>query len=156
MSDTVEIKTAGLDQLLKALKAAPPSARVGILADRTMRSNTHLGETNAGVGASAEFGSEHSPMRSFLRVPITDNLQNKMDESGALDEGVLKEVIRIGTVLPWLKKVAVLAEGIVAEAFETGGFGEWPAWRNPDYRNNTGMLLVDTQQLRNSISSEVK
>ena len=156
MSDdgtTLEVK--GLEGLLKALKARIPLARVGILAGKTVRGGGKSKEpNNAQIGAIHEFGGGNSPQRSFLRVPISEQLHVRLKKSGALTEAVLKDVVRSGTVIPWLKKVAVMAEGIVADAFDTGGFGKWlPS--NMKYKKNH-QTLVETQQLRNSITSEVK
>jgi phage gpG-like protein len=172
MSD--ELNTKGLDQLIKALKGEMPRARVGILGAKSTRSNVPVAggkslnvgvnprptkinfTTNAAVGAIHEFGGKNMPVRSFLRMPIADQLQKRMEASGAFDEDVLKMVVKEGTVLPWLKKIAVLAEAIVIESFATGGFGKWPAWRTPNYKNAGNQLLVDSGQLRDSITSEVK
>lgn len=151
-NDTVELK--GLEQLLKALKAKPPVARVGILGESGGRKQGNI--TNAEVGAAHEFGTSTLPQRSFLRVPISDHLEKKMGESGALDPDSMMAVIKQGTVLPWVKKMAILAEGIVAEAFQTSGFGKWAPWKNESYTNNTGQVLINTGQLQRSISSEVK
>lgn len=157
MSDTVELKTPGLDKLLKALKTKPPQTRVGILGDKTVRgkdSGPNAGRTNAEVGAAHEFGTTTLPQRSFLRIPISENLQKEMEKSGALDKDALNEVIKSGTLVPWMKKVAVIAEGIVADAFDTGGFGKWQP--SDMTRKKNHQTLIETQQLRNSITSEVK
>jgi hypothetical protein len=157
-SDTT-LNVEGLDKLLKALKSDMPTARVGILGEKNTRSSKGgSAPTNAEIGAAHEFGAPARglPQRSFLRVPLSENLQKKMESSGALDQDVMKAVLKQGTVIPWLKKIAVLAEGIVSEAFDTGGFGKWPKWKSPNYSNNANQLLVDTAQLRNSITSEVK
>jgi hypothetical protein len=151
--DTVNV--AGLDKLLKALKAKPPNARVGILGPKDARKEGEVG--NADIGAAHEYGDPGRglPQRSFLRIPLADNLQKAMESEGAFSEEELKEVLRSGSVMAWLKKVAVLAEGVVREAFDLEGPG-WPEWSDPDYENNTGKILQDTQQLRESIISEVK
>lgn len=162
MSDgetTLNVK--GLEQLVKALKAKPPKARVGIIGDKVTRDASGSARhqpTNADVGAVHEFGAPARGIvpRSFLRVPVSEHLDKEMENSGALDKQVLADVIREGSVTPWLRKVAVLAEKIVLEAFATGGFGKWAKWKTPGYTNNTGQLLMDTQQLRNSITHEVK
>lgn len=159
--DGVTINTKGLDQLLKALNARPPTARVGVLADTTARkNNTTKGSipTNAEVGAAHEFGAPARglPQRSFLRVPITDNLDKRLEQEGMTDEQALKDVIKSGSVLPWVKTVTAIAKGIVTEAFATGGFGKWKGWSDSHYSNNAGQLLVDTKQLRDSIVMEVK
>lgn len=148
------LNTKNLDNLMKALKENLSRARVGILGAKTTRKEP--GETNAGIGALHEFGTSKLPVRSFLRVPIADNLQKKMEASGAFDKDVLKEVVQQATMIPWLKKIAVLAEGIVAEAFQTGGFGKWTAWRTPGYKNYNNRILDDTGQLKDSITSDVK
>ena len=145
-----------LDGLIKALKDALPRARVGILGDKTIRREKSLSTTNAGIGAIHEFGGGGQPIRSFLRVPIAEHLQSRMDESGAFDKDALALVIKEQSVVPWVKKVATIAVGIVADAFDTGGFGKWPAWKTPGYKNNTGQILKNTQQLSESITSEVK
>lgn len=159
MSDTVKMNVKGLDQLLKALKAKPPIARVGILGSQnavhtTDGSSSAEGLTNAEIGAIHEFGLGNNPQRSFLRIPISENLQKSMKASGAFDKEVLAGVIASGTVIPWVKKVAIIAEAIVAQAFDTGGFGAWPASNMAGKKNH--QTLVETQQLRNSITSEVE
>jgi len=151
--DTLKLDVKGLDQLLKALKANPPNARVGILGSTNPRSGKS--PSNATVGAAHEFGTSKMPQRSFLRIPIADNLANQMQASGAFDKDVLKAVIKSGTVLPWIKKVTMIAEQIVLEAFATSGYGKWAPWKK-GYTSKTGQILVDTNQLRDSITSEVK
>ncbi len=155
MSEETTLNLRGLDQLLKALKAKPPVARVGILGSKSARSGTGKGApTNAQIGAWHEFGTTKLPQRSFLREPISDNLDKRMESSGALDRDVLADVIKSGSVMPWLRKIAILAEAIVAEAFATGGFGKW---RPSDMTHKkVHQTLVETQQLRNSITSEVR
>lgn len=150
MSDeAVNIK--GLDGLLKALKNIP-NVKVGILGGKNSRSDT---STNASIGAKHEYGDENMPERSFLRVPISDNLQTYLDKNGAMDPDVLKRLIKEGTFAEYIKKIGVTAEEIVTDAFDTGGFGKWAEWSNPNYQNNTGQILKDTQQLSRSITSEV-
>lgn len=159
MSDeTVTLNVKGLDQLVKALKARPPTCRVGILGAKSSRVPKE-GEkkipSNAEVGAAHEFGTSTIPQRSFLRVPITENLQKEMESAQLLDKDVFNEVVKSGSVAPWLRKVAISAEACVSDAFDTGGGGKWPPWKQ-GYSNTSGQLLVDTTQLRGSITSEVK
>ena len=159
--DAIEsFNVKGLEQLIKALKVKPPVARVGILGDG-LRQTTEGGKsqpTNAEVGAAHEFGSEKRNLkpRSFLRVPISDGLQKEMERRGLLDKDKMAEVIREGALLPWMEEVAICAEACGADAFATQGNGKWPAWVDKNYENNTGMILVDTHQLRDSITSDVK
>lgn len=151
MSSGVELKNKGLKQLIKAFKTMP-EIRVGILGGKAMRED--VGPSNAAIGAAHEYGTKRLPQRSFLRVPLTENLDNFLERSGAFDRQTLDEVIRNGTIRPWCVKVAITAEAVVAEAFATGGFGKWTP---SDMRNKqVHQTLVETQQLRNSITSEVK
>lgn len=158
MSDAVILEVKGLENLLKALKAKPPEARVGILGSKTVRSPTP-GESqtsnNATLGAIYEYKLDpNRPGGSFLRVPVSDHLQGEMERSGAFDKETLAEVVKAGSVLPWLKKVATLAEGIVLEAFATGGFGKWKP--SDMTRKKNHQTLVETKQLRDSITNEVR
>lgn len=151
--DNTTVNVEGLDKLLKALKAKLPVVKIGVLGN-SGRSGSKKQPTNAQIGVWHEFGTKNLPQRSFLRVPLADNLAKELESSGALDESTFKEVIKEGTIIPWMKKVAVLAEGIVAEAFATGGFGKW---KPSDMRHKKNhQTLVETQQLRDSITSEVK
>ena len=186
MSDDLEFSTLGLDNLLKAMKGQMKQARVGILGSAQTHKNEKLAEkgqtlrgnasgmgskinaarppkpskittiTNATLGAIHEFGTTKMPMRSFLRMPISSQLQSRLENASAFDREAVKQVIKEKSFAHWLSKIATIAEDIVRDAFDTGGFGKWPKWKTKGYENNTGQLLVDTQQLRNSITSEVK
>lgn len=155
MSDeTIELDTRKLDKFLKALKGDIPTAKVGIIGDKNQRSNEVMGEGNAAIGAKHEYGSDGMPMRSFLRIPISDNMQKYLDNSGAFTKDALNKVINEASLFEWLQKIAVIGETIVLDAFDSGGFGKW----KPSIMTHkkTKQTLVETQQLRNSISSEVK
>lgn len=153
-NDAVEsFNVKGLDQILKALKTKPPIARVGILGSTNARSGKQ--NSNATIGAAHEFGTTKMPQRSFLRVPISENLNKSLESSGLLTKETLQDVIKWGSVLPWVTKVAIVAEGIVLDAFASNGFGKWAPWKG-SYTSSTGQILVNSQQLRNSISYEVK
>ena len=151
--DTVNV--VGLEKLLKALKAKPPVARVGVLAAENARSGS---AGNATIGAVHEYGAPGRgiPQRSFLRVPISEHLQEQMESGELVGEAETKEVLKQGSVVPWLNKVAGIALQVVKTAFQTGGYGKWAPWKDPNYENNTGMLLVDSHQLRDSITKDVK
>ena len=160
MSDAIEsFNVKGLDQLLKAIKEKPPGCRVGILGKSNNRSDQKAGIVlhNADIGMIHEMGSikRKIPPRSFLRVPVSEGLMREVESRQLLDENVLKDVIKEGSTRPWLEEVAVAAVAVVADAFESGGGGKWPP-HAPGYTNNTGQLLIDTQQLRNAVTHEVK
>ncbi len=170
MSDPVTVSSKSLKQLIKALSGNLPEARVGILGSSTRKQEAEVSHesitrmkgqkqapkpvSNATIGAAHEFGSAKLPKRSFLREPITDHLQERLDIAGAFDETKLKKVIADGSILEWMKKIAVTAEGIVLEGFDTGGFGKWKP--SEMKFKKVKQTLVETTQLRNSITSEVK
>lgn len=155
MSDGPELRLHGLDQLLKALKAREPTARIGILGSG-QRAGKGSPPSNATIGAWHEFGTSKMPMRSFLRVPLTDHLNDRLASAGAFDPETLKAVIASGSLIPWIKKVMIVAKVIVLEGFDTGGFGKWPDLAQSTWsKKKVQQILVETQQLRNSITTEV-
>jgi len=179
MADTVVLKDAALEAIIKAFSGKIPVARVGILGEQGARKPAEVpaeisfeslmrrktadqiagppaeAPTNAEVGARHEYGTSKMPARSFLRMPINDRLWTFLYRAGAFEKDAIEKVIKTKTLRPYIEKIALSGEQCVAEAFKTGGFGKWAPWK-PGYTNNTGQILVDSQQLRNSISSEVK
>lgn len=152
--DVTTLNIKGLENLIKALKARPMMVRVGVLGENAMRNDGQDGPSNATIGAWHEFGTSRTPVRSFLRMPLTVFLDKEMKKSGLLTKETLAQVIKEKSLLPWLKKVAVVAEGVVAKAFDTGGFGTWPP---SDFsKKHNHQTLVESQQLRNSITSDIK
>ncbi len=152
-----DIKLDGLARLTKALKIKnPPHINVGILGTKGERNGK--GMSNAAIGAVHEYGSpaRNIPSRSFLRMPLQDHLQDKMEASGALNQKVLEEVVKAGSIMPWLEKIKLLAKATVIEAFETAGWGKWARWKDPNYKNNAMMILHDTGQLQDAQDAEIK
>lgn len=164
MADKVTINLTGLDAIAKAFKGKLPIIRVGILGNdaRSMQVQGKDGNfttqvsSNATIGAAHEFGTSTMPQRSFLRMPLQTKLDKAIEKSDMKKTEYLNEVIKTKSIRVFMGKIAVLAKAVIKEAFLTGGFGKWAKWKNPKYTNNTGQILVNTQQLRDSISSEVK
>lgn len=160
----VSLDTEVIDKLIRALKQPMPVAKVGILGDhaaRTVQVQDKSGKistqakSNAEIGAAHEFGAARLPKRSFLLQPLTEKLNKAVEDSGAYTEATLKEVIKENSFKRWVEKIAEIAKSIVLEGFASNGFGKWQQ-HSPGYTNNTGAILDDTGQLKNSISSEVK
>lgn len=151
---TQTLKMDGLKGILKALGGKAPVARIGILGSSGRKDGK---TTNALVGAVHEFGTSAVPMRSFLRMPLTEHLEKGLQKSGAFTEGAVNDVIKQGSMKPWVEKMAIEAVGIVLEAFDTEGFGKWTPL-NPKTLDHKKVkqTLVETQQLRNSITYDVK
>ena len=152
MSDEIgSFDNKGLLQLLKALKDSAPVARVGVLGGKDIRKNS---DSNATIGMKHEFGQEGMPIRSFLRTPLIDQMQNALDKSNAFTEDVAKDIIKQGSFTHWVRKLGMVAEEVIAEAFKTGGFGKWKP--SNMFFKTVHQTLVETTQLRDSITSEVK
>lgn len=153
MSDDVEVlDTKTLDKLVRALKKGNlAGVKIGIFGKSVPRPGSPL--NNATIGAFHEFGTTNTPQRSFLKMPLSTMLGKELQQSGAFDEATLNQVVRSGTIKAWLQKVAIVAEAVVQDAFSTGGFGKWPPSQMKNKKNE--QTLVETQQLRNSITSEV-
>lgn len=146
------INTKMLDKIVRALRNGKIAGiKIGIFGNNQGRDD---GENNATIGMFHEFGTSILPQRSFLRVPITEHLGKNLEKSGAFDEETLKEVVADGDMKPWLDIIAVEAEGVVQDAFDTGGYGKWPKSDMTNKENS--QTLVETTQLRNSVTAVVK
>ena len=139
-----------LKKLIGAFKGEMPSVRIGVLGGGK-RSD---GSSNAQIGAAHEYGTTTMPARSFLRQPITDEMDKQLYSSGSFDKEQLKQVVREGKITAWVLRIQMIAEKIVKEGFASNGYGKWAKW-SPGYSNRTGSILVDSGQLRDSITSEV-
>lgn len=155
MNDPLKVDVVDLNvkKLIQALKE-PAVVRVGILGSKAGRKGKV--PSNAVVGAAHEFGTSIHPRRSFLFDPLREKLQQYVEKSKAFTDDVVKQVIAEKSMIVWLRKLGVIAESVVLDAFATGGFGKWVPWKSKQYKNNTGQLLLDTTQLRNSITSDVR
>lgn len=150
------LKDDGIRKLKRAFEQRVPVVRVGVIgSDRR-----NDGNSNATIGLKHEMGMFDEslgiqlPVRSFLRVPIADNLDKQLEKSGAFDEAVLKELMEEGSLKVWMEKIGISAEQIVLMAFDTGGFGKWQP-SNMAFKKNP-QTLVETQQLRNAITMKIK
>lgn len=153
-SDVVELKMSGLEHFMKALKEGTHErVCVGVLGDKASRSGD-TGETNASIGAKHEYGLDGMPVRSFLRMPMMLKLNDSLKNMGAMDANTLKEIINKSKITLFLKNIGIVAENVIQDAFHTGGFGQWKP-SNMQFKTNH-QTLVETQQLRNSITSEVR
>lgn len=151
--DGITLDDERLTKLINAFSGKIPTIRVGIMGGGKNVRSDDKGSTNAEVGAAHEFGTSKLPRRSFLREPLINFLKKRLEAAKFFDEESIKLVIKEGSIYTWMKRIAILALDIVLGAFETGGYGKW---RPSDMRNKkVHMTLVETQQLRNSITEEV-
>lgn len=146
-----------LEKLIRLLDSAKiPKGRIGVLGGGSVRAGKpgeKVAHTNAEIGAKHEFGLDGMPVRSWLRVPLIDNWEKYLKDAGAFKVEAIRKVIKAGTFRPWMEKVVIVGERVVADGFDSGGFGKWPP---SDMRFKTNaQTLVETHQLRDSVASEV-
>lgn len=142
-----------ISNFIKALKTANKScARVGILND-TARNDSFL--TNAEIGEQHEFGIG-VPQRSFLRMPIANHLQEKIDEAYPLNKKTLEQIVSEKSFYPLLKKLGSLGHEVVMDAFDSGGYGTWkPLSPLTIALKGSDTILIDTFQLKDSVDWDV-
>ena len=151
----------GLEELERILKTQGATVKVGILGDSGSREGDGGSDQeedddaidNAGIGLIHEFGTENIPERSWLRMPLIEKFESKLDDAGAFNKKTIEKVIREKSSVTMFKKIGIIAEECIQEAFDTGGFGKWKP-SNFSLKKNE-QTLVETQQLRDSVTSEV-
>lgn len=151
MADDFEINLDFIEKLTRSL-AQIPKIEIGIL-DDSPRTD---GKSNVVIGTTHEYGApaQNIPMRSFLRIPLMDKLNNAINHSEAFDDNALKEIVKAGNLTPWATEIAKIGKEIVLGAFDSRGYGQWVE-HAPDYENTTGKILEDTGQLRAAIAYKV-
>lgn len=146
----------GLEELRSKL-GTEYFARVGVLGGRVFRGDEKSGPmTNADIGVIQEFGSESAgiPPRSFLRMPIETQGKEIIKSMASAN---VKHRLEKGDITGVFKVLGVVAEKIVDDGFATGGFGQWPALAQSTIESKgSSAILIDTGELRRSISSDVK
>lgn len=153
-----EYNAKNLIRLIKLFKKGFPSVKVGIIGDKATQEHKGTHKTNAEIGFLNEFGSHtrRIPPRSFLRMPLQLYLHSYIKEKKSLSKEEFIKSLRNGTQEQFAKKVGIVAEEVVQDAFRTRGFGNWAP--NAPYtieQKGSDSPLIDTGELRRSISSEV-
>lgn len=179
-SGSVSLNTDGLTALRKELaKAASKRLHVGVLGGKDARNGDESKgyiPGNAEIGLAHEFGvvggvspfksksqskqppsakgmHVNLPERSFLRMPLMTKLPEAILSQGKA--AWRKAIVEKGVVFA-LKNLGVIAEGIVQDAFATGGFGIWPKLKPYTIRKKgSAAILIDKAELRQSITSRV-
>lgn len=111
------------------------------------------GKTLAGIGAVHEFGYPEGgiPERSFIRMPLESGQQ---DIEKAL-ESKLKTLLEKGDIEGIFKLIGIAGEARIQEAFDSGGFGQWPDIKDATKkRKGSDAILIDDGSLRKAITSE--
>lgn len=153
----IKVDLKGLEKLVKAL-GDQYSIKVGIMGSKSQRTNGSSGKTNAEIGFLNEFGSaeKHIPARSFLGMPLRTRLVEYLLKKKAFSQEEIDKAVEEGNLFELAKKVGIVAEELIQDAFGSRGFGEWAT--NSPYtvqQKGSDSPLIDTGQLRRSISSKV-
>jgi hypothetical protein len=149
-TELAEYDLSKLNKFVKELESGY-AVDVGIFgAKKTKieREDEHGGKstiTNPELGYIHEMGIG-VPMRSFLRMPLYLKSEEILKE--VMKDGALQK-LAAGDVVGVLSDLGLECEKAIAEAFETGGYGDW----KPNKKGTT--TLIDTGQLRRSIASQV-
>lgn len=156
----VSFNMDGLNSIKKALEDNLKT-RVGILGSKASElhnSKDSSGKpvnvklTNADIGAIHEFGSGRIPQRSFLQYPLETYLGKWI----RANKDRYYEQLKKGDLRKFYVAMGLEAEKIVDEAFSTSGYGTWaPNAPMTISKKGSSMPLIDTGQLRRSISSKV-
>jgi len=140
----------GLEDIQKQVKGYV--ARVGVLSKDVNRTGED-GISNPELGVIHEFGNDKVPVRSFLRMPIETHKKEILKAMGGT---MMRRAFAEKDYTKMFKLLGEKGRSIVIQAFETGGFGQWPdiAQSTKDAKGSSA-ILVDTAQLKNAISADV-
>jgi len=141
-----------LEKLLKNLDS-DLSVDIGVFATAKAPDGMQVAE----YGAYNEFGSlsvpNRPPKRSFIRMP----LETKQADVAGYVEKKAKGHIEQGDIKAIFEDIGIAGESKIQEAFDTRGFGSWPADADSTVeRKGSGAPLIDTGLLRKSITHRVK
>lgn len=150
----IDYNIDGLEKLMKQI-GGDWVARVGILEGKAGAKHAGTNTTNGEIGVVHEMGSitNNIPSRSFLRLPVETKQKEIIKSMGGKTVQSAIENNQIKTVYSLL---GVIAESFVKQAFASGGYGQWPALKPATIaRKGSSAPLIDTGQLRRSITSDV-
>lgn len=152
----VKADIKGLEKLRKAI-GKEFAVQVGILGNKTKRKKTE--QTNAYIGFQHEFGvfSKRIPKRSFLKTPLEMHLNEFLEKHKKTSRKEFEKCVQSGDLESFARNLGIVAEEVIQEAFASRGFGQWKG--NKEYtirKKGSDSPLIDTGQLRRSITSRVK
>lgn len=152
---SMTVDTDLLERIRKDIeKNGNARVHVGILGGHAARvSGDTL--TNPELGAVHEFGvvDKNIPARSFLRMPVIQQLPEALAKTNL---GLWGRIIAEKGILVALGLLGAYALDTIQLAFETGGFGLWaPLKAYTIRRKGSSAILIDTAQMRQSITAEV-
>ena len=157
-TDELQYDFTGLHNFVRLMDSANRFVvKVGIFGNKSPRGSVDGKKqtlTNAELGLIHELGSiaRHIAPRSFLRMPLSLKAKEIQEKAfiGA------PELIRSGNIRKILSNLGKACEIYIQQAFATGGFGNWKDIKQgTKSRKGSDAILIDTAQLRRSITSKV-
>lgn len=126
--------TYNLDNLEKLMKCLKDDKfiRVGIIGGKaSAQHDSKSGKTNAEIGGYHEFGGtskngkEQPPQRSFLWMPLKEQLKFDNSEMKEIKKAMWKQVFVKKSPDAFWQTLLTKSLEIIEEAFDTEGFGQW-------------------------------
>lgn len=149
----IKIDLSGLQQLDKFL-SSQKQALLGIFQSEDARDDKN---SNVAIGAKHEFGSfsENIPQRSWLRMPVKVKANDIAGNTAIAIKNNLTNPKGVDIVA---KSIGVAGLGVIQEAFDTKGFGQWkpnsPATIAAKGGKNTP--LIEKAELRQAVTFSVE
>lgn len=164
MADLIKFDISGLLKFTRLLEKGLPSVKVGITGNKATvvrkEPGSKKGITNAEIGFIQEFGrmtgKNKIPPRSFIVMPLRTRLNPYLKRKLKMTQKAFDKAVKSGKAEELAAKVGLIAETVIQDAFATSGWGKWEANRPSTVkRKGSDKPLIDTGELRRSISSEV-
>lgn len=140
----------GWNELRKSLGQQPMHVVVGVQGNDDAREGEGIG--NVALAGVHEFGGGNVPERSFLRSTLAANKSNYETLVGKLTKAVVENRIDLHQALGLLGEKVV---SDVRDRIERDDLGV-PLAQSTIDRKGSSVPLIDTGQLRNSITYEVR
>lgn len=126
----VKANLDGLNKLTRMLKD-DKFLRVGIIGNKATAQHGKDGLTNAELGTYHEFGGtskhgkEQPPQRSFLSMPLKEQLKFDNAEMKEIKKVLWKQFFVKKSPDEFWQALMGKALDVIEEAFDTGGWGQW-------------------------------
>lgn len=143
-------------QVAAMQRAQQASVKVGLPANEAATSQAYQSDgdksapTVLEVGIWHEYGTQHVPMRSFLRGPFEEKRDDIAKAIAAQFKLVLENDLDIEVALG---RIGLTGVNISRGAFKTRGYGVWADIKQATKNaKGSSQVLIDTGLLRNSIT----
>ena len=151
-TSNIKIDLSGLRQLDKFL-ASQKQALLGIFQGKDARDDKN---SNVAIGAKHEFGSfsENIPQRSWLRMPVKVKAK---DIAGNVAIAIKNNLTNPKGADIVAKSIGAASLGVIQEAFDTKGFGQWKPNSQATViaKGGKNTPLIDKAEFRQAVTFSV-